>query len=1304
MLPNITIPLDSLPQEREGPEDVLFAFSVHGLGGASKTSAAASSSRWGVMPSEASPPPQLKDAPKKGWLSSFNTAVVGDRPETITLMLTLSASKGPPSAAAPAATPASSTPGIPGMPPLPSMARQSTGERLPSTILTRSMSTGRQNTPMALLYQSEHRQFGQQAPTPATRMSTSPSAFPGVGGEAGEGLGGGQQRPITMSEEGIVHFSVPARISGKFALAGGVAPDTGQDKGVVFSVELWHVVNRSRRVPLGSLLLSWEDLIATPDNPRKCGVFSGLESERYPSAFLVARRIASPLPRPLSLSPRGSANPSLDEFNPMVTFFTAIRRSSPDSGAGVGDRADWSRINSLSETGERDGSGVFGAASSSAAEGWELVVCQELAVEGKFTFKLPLLFLSPVHNSLKHAASAWQVRARRERERQGLFELDEEAFASGMVLVRVSVRSSGGIRPAATAVWAVMSSSMRKFGGRMKGMGVKAVAMARIASQASPTAHLRLGAVSVQEKILRQANFFVKVVYEPPAGSGSASASGDDADRVVGVTNTEYGSVEPVWGTNANRGACPYNAPRLQHQVSGATRLDVVTDITAGERNAFFWLGATGVPSEEGQGEPLSSLAFTFYVPAKHVEEGGGGRLHLHLCQNMFSLKAGIVDAPVGCVTVPLSKNAPSSVRKPEWRDVEGYHDAPSAFPATGGGVGDLLPQEYQQQQQQQQQQGRPQVLVGVSVKAREASFSRPGSPRRGAPLPLNDDASSALGSDGPAAYGSTLGSGGGGDGSKGDAGAGAARNSLGSGEWTKVEEDSDSDEEVAPEGAAAAAAAASTTSMHRRVSGSSENLLSKTVTIHDCYRWMELIKEPSRVLDKDALVDLYALVDYPLSWVESHARGVSDQADRLATVLDVYAQRLSEGANFRSSLLKKEPLLQYVATNLHIQVWSIRDPVTGRDRSYDFVTTGAPTAHALGHAGGGLVTLQAKLQAVGVKVMGLKATRRECRDGGGVQAVTDLEGHTDNLRAALLEFEALSGKVSLRRACVISQAISIAATSFCAKLEMMARGTLDVESDRAAGGCGSYDELAERWTTRGFLLGFEGLLSIHGKEHGMVEDTVAALDMLADYNLKVVPGSPVESSNWGSDITTGGGGGDEDDDFELEVGVEGKTIQCIVGDGSLARLPRALWGNSGGGGASGGNGGGRTVRIVPVLFTQGIDIQQSMSHAARDAREKAAFQADINSQNLARLNRYCHRVSPVHPPPGSAAANPHPAGAADAFQGWNQGAGGATFPAVAASMPSLPRPTTGGAGGNVDDLLGLGDLGISAAGPEGGG
>lgn len=85
MLPNITIPLDPSPHEQEGAEDVLLALSVHGLGGSSKNLAASTSARWGgAMSSEASPQ-QQKEAPKKGWLSSFNTAVVGDRLETVTL-------------------------------------------------------------------------------------------------------------------------------------------------------------------------------------------------------------------------------------------------------------------------------------------------------------------------------------------------------------------------------------------------------------------------------------------------------------------------------------------------------------------------------------------------------------------------------------------------------------------------------------------------------------------------------------------------------------------------------------------------------------------------------------------------------------------------------------------------------------------------------------------------------------------------------------------------------------------------------------------------------------------------------------------------------------------------------------------------------------------------------------------------------------------------------------------------------------------------------------------------------------------
>lgn len=47
-----------------------------------------------------------------------------------------------------------------------------------------------------------------------------------------------------------------------------------------------------------------------------------------------------------------------------------------------------------------------------------------------------------------------------------------------------------------------------------------------------------------------------------------------------------------------------------------------------------------GTQGEASSGAPStpSSLAFTFYVPAKHLEvvDGGGGSLRLHLCQVRF--------------------------------------------------------------------------------------------------------------------------------------------------------------------------------------------------------------------------------------------------------------------------------------------------------------------------------------------------------------------------------------------------------------------------------------------------------------------------------------------------------------------------------------------------------------------------------------------------------------------------------------------------------------------------------------------
>ncbi|CAN0201159.1 unnamed protein product, partial [Ectocarpus sp. 13 AM-2016] len=100
-----------------------------------------------------------------------------------------------------------------------------------------------------------------------------------------------------------------------------------------------------------------------------------------------------------------------------------------------------------------------GSSLTASAEEWELVVCQELAVEGKYTFKIPLQFLFPVHNSLKHASLAWRARARKERHRQGIFSADEEAFAHGMVVVHVSVSRARGLGPIAAAAAAAAATA-----------------------------------------------------------------------------------------------------------------------------------------------------------------------------------------------------------------------------------------------------------------------------------------------------------------------------------------------------------------------------------------------------------------------------------------------------------------------------------------------------------------------------------------------------------------------------------------------------------------------------------------------------------------------------------------------------------------------------------------------------------------------------------------------------------------------------------------------------------------------------
>ncbi len=210
----------------------------------------------------------------------------------------------------------------------------------------------------------------------------------------------------------------------------------------------------------------------------------------------------------------------------------------------------------------------------------------------------------------------------------------------------------------------------------------------------------------------------------------------------------------------------------------------------------------------------------------------------------------------------------------------------------------------------------------------------------------------------------------------------------------------------------------------------------------------------------------------------------------------------------------------------------------------YGSITAGAPAAHALGYKRGGLLSLEEELSELSRM---LERFLVEQGDRGG--RVTQ---PGNKIQLAAQKFEELCLMVSIRRAIVTSQALTIALSAVILKLEM------------------SND--APKLDDFTLLIGFESLLSTHGKERGMLEDAASAVHAIRTWKFRVL----------------------------LE---EGKQHSCVTGIDISARVvflsltkrgpcstmiknadqrkPRAF-----------------DVTIEPILFTQGIDMAQTMANA----------------------------------------------------------------------------------------------------------
>ena len=439
---------------------------------------------------------------------------------------------------------------------------------------------------------------------------------------------------------------------------------------------------------------------------------------------------------------------------------------------------------------------------------------------------------------------------------------------------------------------------------------------------------------------------------------------------------------------------------------------------------------------------------------------------------------------------------------------------------------------------------------------------------------------------------------------------------------------------------------------------------------------------------DVPAVTSIQRRVDYtyPLSWMSSHLNELQELAVELRTILPFICDFTLKESSFRASVLKKQHEVQPLPVNLHYQLFCVRphtssteavskktndefstqyfsrsDLVTGGQKIevVHSITCGAISPHYLGYKNGGLSYQEAILQSNMQELSSVKhkldeAINKEVSNGGfvrldGESKVTQL---TADLGKKLLSYESSSLTVGKRRAYAMSQALSIAVNAFLLKLSLLVEGTIPKEE-------------SEFWMREpGFLILFEGLLSVVNKERTMLEDTISAVDALRmfrmrlvpDFILKKSPDGPGEAVEAADDESEGDDDddSDEDDGFPMEIDIEfsGREVLLYIPFNGFQKLPlfiqNAILSPD-----------GAVVKFYPVLFTQvlliscmflylrslngiflyekGIDIQQTMvttfggDNIKKGQAKSVNLQKDVNDKALKDLNAYCFQTRPIH-------------------------------------------------------------------------
>jgi hypothetical protein len=241
----------------------------------------------------------------------------------------------------------------------------------------------------------------------------------------------------------------------------------------------------------------------------------------------------------------------------------------------------------------------------------------------------------------------------------------------------------------------------------------------------------------------------------------------------------------------------------------------------------------------------------------------------------------------------------------------------------------------------------------------------------------------------------------------------------------------------------------------------------------------------------------------YSLDWIKQHIHELTKFLEEIRSYLPDIKRKIRSERAFRSSVYKKEPLLQPLPTNLHYQLLGIRkhcvacvDAHPKQTEILHCLTSGALTPHVLGHKSGGLyhqesllIKLKEEIRQKKENYLKKLKSRRE-ENGIRIDSMHSPYHQLQDLGKSILEFEKSSINLGRRRMLAISQGLTIAINGLLLKLNLVISEMIP-------------HQIANRWLESGFLIVFEGLLSVVGNERSMLEDTISAVDALRSFQVK---------------------------------------------------------------------------------------------------------------------------------------------------------------------------------------------------------